>query len=113
MEPVGVEAPYRAAWVRVFRQFSLAGVLRIPVFVALFASFWDWLPYGSLRPVIWGGLLLSMAARILIFCPRCKARWPIGTDDDGRRKPCAKCGLRWGQEEEDPPPLEPMDPNAF
>jgi hypothetical protein len=113
MEPVTVQAPYRAAWVRVFRQFSFARLVHIPVVVALLASFWDRFPYASLRPVLWGGLLLSMAARILIFCPRCKALWPISTDDDGRRKPCKRCGLRWGQEEEDPSALEPMDPNAF
>ena len=113
MEPAGLQAPYRAAWLRIFRQFSVAGALRYPVLAAAVASLMGWLPHPSVRLFIVGGLLAAMAARILISCPRCHARWPMGTDDGGQRRPCARCGLRWGQEEEDEPALEPMDPSSF
>jgi hypothetical protein len=113
MEPVAVQAPYRAAWIRVFRQFSFATGLRYAVVAALVASAFGFVPRAPLRFAALAMAAVSLITQIMIRCPRCHARWPLSSDDDGRRKPCKQCGLRWGQEEEDPPALEPMDPNAF
>jgi hypothetical protein len=113
MEPVGVEAPYREAWIGVYRQFSVGTSLRYVLVASLLGSA---VPSGQRVPLHWAALasgLASLAAQILISCPRCHARWPWGSDDDGHRKPCKQCGLRWGQEEDDQQPLEPMDPNEF
>ena len=113
MEPVGVEAPYRAAWVGIVRQFAIARTLRYLVLAGLFASFFGFVPRALLHFGVPASLLVSLGAQILVRCPRCHALWPFGSDDDGQRKPCKQCRLRWGQEEEDGHALEPMDPNAF
>jgi|GEM_PF-2746342 len=113
MEPVGLDAPYRAAWVGIFRQFTIATTLRYVVAAALLASFFGFLPPAPLRFAALVTAVISLAAQALIRCPRCRAFWPLSSDDDGQRRPCKRCRLRWGQEEDDPPPLEPMDPNAF
>lgn len=113
MEPVAVEAPYRAAWVGIHRQFATATALRYGVVAALLASLLGVVPRAPLRFVALAIAAVSLLAQIMIRCPRCRALWPLRSDDDGRRKPCKQCRLRWGQEEEDPPALEPMDPNAF
>jgi hypothetical protein len=113
MEPVGLETPYRAAWVSIHRQFAIANALRYGVVVAVLASLLGLVPRAPLHFAALTIAAVSLLAQIMIRCPRCRARWPLGSDDDGQRKPCKQCGLRWGQEEEDPPALEPMDPNAF
>ena len=113
MEPAGLVAPYRAAWVGVYREFSFATSLRYVLGASVLGSAF---PSGQRAPLHFVALasgVASLAAQLLIRCPRCHARWPWGSDDDGQRKPCKQCQLRWGQEEDDPPPLEPMDPNAF
>jgi hypothetical protein len=113
MEPVAVEAPYRAAWVSVFRQFAIATALRYVVVAALVASFFGFVASAPLRFAALAIATVSLLTQIMIRCPRCRARWPLASDDDGQRKPCEQCRLRWGQEEEDPPALEPMDPSSF
>lgn len=113
MEPVAVEAPYRAAWIGIVRQLTIATALRFAVAAALLASFFGLVPHAPLRFAALAMAAVSLIAQIMIRCPRCRARWPLGSDDDGQRKPCKQCRLRWGQEEEDGHGHEPMDPNAF
>lgn len=93
---------YRPAWVAIFRQQSIAKALHFAFFGALGLSLLGLVPRPPARGVALFLLLVSIAAHVVIRCPRCRAWWRLGTDDDGQRKPCARCGLRWGQEDETP-----------
>jgi len=89
----------RRAWVRIVRQLQFATALSFAVAAAAMMSLFGGLSWSPLRWVTIVTLLLSLAARILIRCPRCRALWPSGSDADGLRKRCSRCGLRWGQED--------------
>lgn len=99
MEPVDFEEPYRAAWVRIVRQLTIANVLQYAVVAAFLVSFAVPVIKGPLRSISIAVILVSLAARIVIRCPRCRALWPSGSDAEGQRKPCSRCALRWGQED--------------
>ena len=93
---------YRAAWIAVFRQQAIAKALRYAVLAAVLLSLVGLVPRPPAQFLALGLALVSLAAHMVIRCPRCRAWWPLGSDDDGQRKPCAQCGLRWGQEDELP-----------
>ncbi len=97
-----VYTKYRASWVAILRRQSLAKALRYAVFGALALSLWGFVPRPPMNVLVLALALVSVATQIAIRCPRCRAWWPLGTDDDGRRKPCKRCHLRWGQEDELP-----------
>jgi len=99
VEPVDFEEPYRAAWVRIVRQLTIANVLQYAVVAAFLVSFAVPVIKGPLRSISIVVILVSLAARIVIRCPRCRALWPSGSDAEGQRKPCSRCALRWGQED--------------
>lgn len=91
---------YRAAWVAIFRQQSIAKALRYAVLAAVLLSFLGVVPRLSMQLVAFALALVALCAQLVIRCPRCDAWWPLGSDDDGQRRPCARCGLHWGQEDE-------------
>ena len=99
VEAEEVEAPYRPAWVGIVRQLSIATALQYAIAGAFLISLLVPIPRSPLRGLVLIVGLASIVARILIRCPRCRARWPSSSDADGLRKPCASCGLRWGQED--------------
>jgi hypothetical protein len=104
VQPEEFDAPYRLGWVGIVRQLSIATALRYAVPAALLVSLVAPLARAPLRglAVLLGGAALG--AQILIRCPRCRALWPSSSDSDGQRKPCARCKLRWGQEDNLPDP---------
>lgn len=91
---------YRSAWIAILRRQTLARALRYAAFAAILASLFGLGPRLSTRLLGFTCALVSLAAHIVIQCPRCRAWWPLGSDDDGQRNPCRTCGLRWGQEDE-------------
>lgn len=91
---------YRPAWIAIFRRQSVAKALRYAVLAALLLSLLGLAPRPPMQLLALGLALISLATHLAIRCPRCRAWWPLGSDDDGQRKPCSKCGLRWGQEDE-------------
>jgi hypothetical protein len=93
---------YRPAWIAVFRQQAIAKALRYAVLAAVLFSLLGLVPRPPMQFLALTLALVSLAAHVVIRCPRCRAWWPLGSDDDGQRKPCARCGLRWGQEDELP-----------
>ena len=93
---------YRVAWIAILRRQSIAKALRFAVFGALALSLLGVAPRPPMNLLVLALTLVSLATQIVILCPRCRAWWPLGTDDDGRRKPCARCRLGWGQEDELP-----------
>jgi len=93
---------YRAAWIAVFRQQAIAKALRYAVLAAVLSSLLGLVPRLPTQFLALTLALVSLAAQLMIRCPRCRAWWPLGSDDAGQRKPCAQCGLRWGQEDELP-----------
>lgn len=95
---------YRAAWIAILRQQSFAKALRYAAVAAFSLSLFGLIPRPPTQLLALGIVLVSLAAQVVIRCPRCRAWWPLGSDDDGQRKPCARCGLRWGQEDELPDP---------
>jgi hypothetical protein len=97
-----VHTKYRAAWVAILRWQSIARALRYAAFGTFALSLLDLVPRPPVSFLALVLTLVSVATQIAIRCPRCRAWWPLGTDDDGRRKPCKRCQLRWGQEDELP-----------
>jgi len=93
---------YRPSWIAIFRQKSIATAFRYAVFAAIALSLLGVVPRPPTQFLALALALISLAAHIVIRCPRCRAWWPLGSEDDGQRKPCAQCGLRWGQEDESP-----------
>ncbi|MES1182781.1 MAG: hypothetical protein ABUL60_03145 [Myxococcales bacterium] len=102
MEATDDYTRYRAAWIAIFRRQAVAKALRLAVLVAVVLSLLHLVPRAALGLLALGLALISLATQLLIRCPRCRAWWPLGSDDDGQRNPCAQCGLRWGQEDELP-----------
>lgn len=102
MEATDVYTRYRAAWIAVFRRQAVAKALRLAVLVAVLLSLLHLVPRPLLGALTLALAFISLATQLLIRCPRCRAWWPLGSNDDGQRKPCARCGLRWGQEDELP-----------
>lgn len=93
---------YRPAWIAILRRQSFAKALRYIVVAALVLSALDLVPRPPLQLLALVLAVVSVGTQVLIRCPRCHAAWPLGSDDDGQRKPCARCGLRWGQEDDVP-----------
>ena len=93
---------YRPAWIAIYRRQSVAKALRYAALGVLVISWLGLVPKPPTRLTALVLALASLAAHIVIRCPRCGAWWRLGSDDDGQRKPCKRCGLRWGQEDEAP-----------
>ncbi len=100
VQPADMETRYRAAWIAILRRLTIAKILRYAAAAAFVASLLNLLTRGVALTLLVATALMSIATQLLIRCPRCGAWWPAGSGDDGQRKPCKKCNLHWGQEDD-------------